>query len=184
MQVPEYLKPSTLLFKNSPSHILSYFEDFIYINNGTVAATYTLRGTKFIKNSTKLQEKLCQIVYNKFHDANCSHGYEVPIWISFHIRSADKFRHDQPGTRGESPTLDLASRACVLLRCDKAGCGALVKLNPQRVTTDHTAAFSPLACPGCGKAFAREATIGGSSHRRQARSSARSSSRVASPRAE
>jgi hypothetical protein len=54
----------------------------------------------------------------------------------------------------------------VLLRCDKAGCGALVKLNPQRVTTDHTAAFSPLACPGCGKAFAREATIGGSSHRR------------------
>ena len=65
---------------------------------------YTLRGTKFIKNGTKLQEKLGQIVYNKFRPANCSHGYEVPIWISFHIRSADKFRHDQPGTRGGSPS--------------------------------------------------------------------------------
>jgi hypothetical protein len=74
------------------------------MNNGTVAATYTLRGTKFIKNGTKLQEKLCQIRYNKFHDANCGHGYEVPIWIPFHIRSADKFRHDQPGTRGWTPT--------------------------------------------------------------------------------
>ena len=78
------------------------------MNNGTVAATYTLRGTKFIKNGTKLQEKLCQIVYNKFHDANCSHGYEVPIWIPFHIRSADKFRHDQPGTRGWTPNLQFA----------------------------------------------------------------------------
>jgi hypothetical protein len=47
--------------------------------------------TKFIKNGTKLQEKLGQIVYNKFRTANCSHGYEVPIWIPFHIRSADKF---------------------------------------------------------------------------------------------
>ena len=54
----------------------------------------------------------------------------------------------------------------LLLRYNKAGRGALVKLNPQRVTADHTAALSPLACPGCGKAFAREATIGGSSHRR------------------
>jgi hypothetical protein len=43
----------------------------------------------------KLQEKLGQIMYNKFHDANCSHGYEVPIWISFHIRSADKFKNDR-----------------------------------------------------------------------------------------
>ena len=67
--------------------------------------SYTLRGTKFIKNGTKLQEKLGQIVYNKFRPANCSHGYEVPIWISFHIRSADKFRHDQPGTRGGSPIM-------------------------------------------------------------------------------
>ena len=47
------------------------------------------------KNGTKLQEKLCQIVYNKFHDANCSHGYEVPIWIPFHIRSASKFKNDR-----------------------------------------------------------------------------------------
>ena len=66
--------------------------------------SYTLRGTKFIKNGTKLQEKLGQIVYNKFRPANCSHGYEVPIWIPFHIRSADKFRHDQPGTRGWTPS--------------------------------------------------------------------------------
>ena len=57
--------------------------------------SYTLRGTKFIKNGTKLQEKLGQIVYNKFHDANCSHGYEVPIWIPFHPRSAGKFKNDR-----------------------------------------------------------------------------------------
>ena len=57
--------------------------------------SYTLRGTKFIKNGTKLQEKLGQIVYNKFRPANCSHGYEVPIWIPFHIRSASKFKNDR-----------------------------------------------------------------------------------------
>jgi len=57
--------------------------------------SYTLRGTKFIKNGTKLQEKLGQIVYNKFRVANCSHRYEVPIWIPFHPRSAGKFKNDR-----------------------------------------------------------------------------------------
>ena len=60
--------------------------------------SYTLRGTKLIKNGTKLQEKLGQIVYNKFRPANCSHGYEVPIWILIRIQSVDKFSHDQSGT--------------------------------------------------------------------------------------
>ena len=27
---------------------------------------------------------------------------EVPIWILIHIQYADKFKHDQSGTRGES----------------------------------------------------------------------------------
>ena len=61
--------------------------------------SYTLRGTKFIKNGTKLQEKLDQIVYNKFRPANCSHGYAVRSTdldsISRHIRSADKFKNDR-----------------------------------------------------------------------------------------
>jgi len=71
--------------------------------------SYTLRGTKFIKNGTKLQEKLGQIVYNKFRPANCSHGYEVPIWIPFHIRSASKFKNDRQVPAGGA----LAS----MLRC-------------------------------------------------------------------
>jgi len=41
LQVPEYLQPSTLLFKTLPLTSCSIFEDFIYINNGTVTATMT-----------------------------------------------------------------------------------------------------------------------------------------------
>jgi hypothetical protein len=37
------------------------------------------------KNGTKLQKQLCRIGYNKFYSANCSHGYEEPIWITIYI---------------------------------------------------------------------------------------------------
>ena len=69
----------------------------------TYENSYTLRGTKFIKNGTKLQKKLRRIVYNNFRDANCSHGYREPIWIPFHIQFVDKNGHDESGTRGEGP---------------------------------------------------------------------------------
>ena len=56
------------------------------------------------KNGTKLQEKLCRIVYNKFYDANCSHWCEVPMWIPIHIQFVDRNRHDESDTRGRGPT--------------------------------------------------------------------------------
>ena len=82
--------------------------------------SYTLRGTKFIKNGTKLQEKLGQIVYNKFRPANCSHGYEVPIWIPFHIRSASKFKNDRQVPAGCEDRRILPARAMAIGRAAPA----------------------------------------------------------------
>ena len=50
--------------------------------------SYTLRGTKFIKNCTNSQKKLCRIVYNKFHNANCSHAHSTLAYAScrLHVR--------------------------------------------------------------------------------------------------
>ena len=55
------------------------------------------------KSGTKLQKKLCQIMYNKFHNANCSHGYGEPIWITICIQFVNKNRHDESKTRGWTP---------------------------------------------------------------------------------
>ena len=78
--------------------------------------SHTLRGTKFIKNGTKLQEKLGQIVYNKFRPANCTQGYEVPIWIPFHIRSASKFKNDRQVPAGGALTVWVrVMRFCVII---------------------------------------------------------------------
>ena len=45
-------------------------------------------------------------MYNKFHNANCSHGYEEPIWITICIQFIDKNRHDESRTRGWTPIMD------------------------------------------------------------------------------
>ena len=49
----------------------------------------------------------------------------------------------------------------LLLKYNKAGRGALVKLNPQRVIDDRTCSKAPLKCPACAKDFARETKIQG-----------------------
>ena len=58
-------------------------------------------------------------MYNKFHNANCSHGYGEPIWITICIQSADKNRHDESRTRGPSPTYEEQFSIKVLFRRPK-----------------------------------------------------------------
>ena len=50
-----------------------------------------------------------------------------------------------------------ASCKSLLMRYDKRGSGALVKLDPRRILTDYTAASAPLECPepSCAAPFAR-----------------------------
>jgi RNase P subunit RPR2 len=62
------------------------------------------------------------------------------------------------------PVVDVFCSSCrfALIRYNKSGRGALVKLNPARVRVDSaTAAGAPLTCPQCGGAFAREVVIRG-----------------------
>ena len=49
-------------------------------------------------------------MYNKFHNANCSHGYGEPIWITICIQSVNKNRHDESSTRRETPTIGWRQR--------------------------------------------------------------------------
>jgi hypothetical protein len=64
------------------------------------------------------------------------------------------------------PVVKVCCSGCrnLLLKHNKAGCGALVKLSSRRVTADHTA--GALACPSCDSQFAREAIISGQHFRK------------------
>ena len=48
----------------------------------------------------------------------------------------------------------------LLVRYDKRGSGALVKLHASRILEDRTSPEDPLRCPSCLSAFARDLTIG------------------------
>ena len=54
----------------------------------------------------------------------------------------------------------------LLLRYDKRGRGALVKINPKRVIEDFTIATEPFKCPQCLNIFARPLAIAGISFRK------------------
>ena len=47
----------------------------------------------------------------------------------------------------------------LLLRYDKRGSGALVKINPARILADHTDPSDPLRCPGCAATLFRDVVV-------------------------
>lgn len=49
----------------------------------------------------------------------------------------------------------------LLLRYDKRGSGALVKLNPDRILEDRTQQGDAMRCPSCAAPFARPLEVGG-----------------------
>ena len=48
----------------------------------------------------------------------------------------------------------------LLLKYDKRGTGALVKIKPSRIISDATDHTNDCACPRCGQVFAREMMLG------------------------